>query len=197
MRKTKALLFLLLLAMFFEGCVKNKNDPEGFINYLKSLDSYSTEVNIKIINEKQNIEYNTIQYYDKRYGARLELGSDRVFLYKGDKIEVTDIKNDLKYTTDKDFDSLFHLSLLEEYIGLIYTNEKLDYCQKDIGDKKYQVIGLDIPGNNRNISSAEIYADIKTNVPEFIVIYDEKKSEKVRITYSKFLPDTEIQNKFY
>lgn len=197
MRKTKALLFLLLLTMFFTGCTRNKNDPERFINYLKNLESYTAEVNIKIINEKQNTEYNTIQYYDKRYGARLELGSDRVFLYKGDKIEVTDIKNNIKYTTDKDFDSLFHLSLLEEYIGLIYTNEKLEYSQKEIGGKKYQVIGLEIPGNNRNISSGEIYADIKTNVPEFIVIYDEKKCEKVRITYSKFLPDTEIADTLF
>lgn len=198
MKKPFVILILLIISIItLSSCMERKNNPERVVNYLKNLDRYSSEVNIKVTNEKQNIDYSTIQYYDKTKGYRVELGTDRVFIYKGDKIKVTDIKNNVEYTTDKDFDSVFRLSLLGEYIGLIYTNEEADYSLREIGDRTFQVIGLVLPGNNRNISSAEIYADVKTNKPEFIIIYDEKKCEKVRITYINFLPDAEIPNKLF
>ncbi len=197
MKKSYIILFILIFVFTGTGCIRNKNDPERVINYLKNLDSYTAKVNIKVINEKQNVEYNTVQYYDKNFGYRLELGDDRVLVYKDDKIQVTDIKSNVRYTMNKDFDSLFRLSLLGEYIGLAFTNEEAEYSLKEINGRTFQVLGLLIPGNNRNISSAEIYADLKSNKPEFIIIYDDKKSERVRITYSNFVPDAEINKKLF
>lgn len=46
---------------------------EKTIDYLKSLDSYSCDINMKIENDKQTINYTGKQFYDKKYGYRFEL----------------------------------------------------------------------------------------------------------------------------
>jgi len=199
MKKPLIILFLLImgLSVIFAVCIRNKNDPDRALNYLKDLDSYSSDVTIQIKNDKQNIEYKTRQFYNKKYGYRLELGEDRVMIYKENKIEVKDIKNGLQYSTDKDFDSVYKLSFISEYVGLIYTNEKIGFSEKELNGEKFQVIELVIPGMNRNIKYAELYTDIKSNIPRFLLIYDDKNREKMRVTYNNFVPNAEINKELF
>lgn len=200
MKKPFIILILFVLVsgiIYAASCVRNKNDPERALNYLKNLDSYTAEVHINITNDKQNIEYDTKQIYSKKYGYRLEVGEERVMIYKEDTIQVKDLKNGLQYSTDKDFDSVFKLSFLGEYIGLIYTNEKIEYSLKESAGEKFQVIKLIIPGMNRNIRNAELYTDIKTCEPKYILIYNDQGKEKMRIIYNKFLPNAKIDKELF
>jgi len=192
------ILFALLASILYATVyVRNKNDPDRALDYLKNLDSYSAEVHINITNDKQNIEYDTKQLYSKKYGYRLSVGDDRVMIYKEDIIQVKDLKNGLQYSTDRDFDSVFKLSFLGEYIGLIYTNEKIDYCLKECEGEKFQVIKIILPGMNRNIRYAELYTNIKTCEPKYIIIYNDQEKEKMRITYDKFLPNIKIDKELF
>ena len=192
------ILFVLVAGIIYTAvCLRNKNDPERALNYLKNLDSYSAEVHINIINDKQNIEYDTKQLYSNKYGYRLEVGEDRIMIYKEDKIQVEDLKNGLQYSTDRDFDSVFKLSFLGEYIGLIYTNESINFSVKELSGEKFQVVKLILPGMNRNIRYAELYINIKTCEPKYIIIYNDQDKEKMRIIYNKFLPNTKVDKELF
>lgn len=174
------------LVIILSGCKKSQKNPNEVTDFLKDLDSYSTDFIMEVKNDKQTIAYEGKQFYNKDLGYRLELGEDRVFIYKSDKIYVNDIKNNVKYTTDKDFDSTYKLSFINEYIMLLYTNEDIKYDFKDIEGKKYQLINLTIPGGNKEISKAVMYVDTKSYLPEWVIIYDEKDQERVKITYKNF-----------
>lgn len=186
-----------ILFIFLSGCNKNVKDTEKVIDYLKNLDSYSCNINMKIQNDKQVINYSGKQFYDKNYGYRFELDKNRVLIYKENKIYVKDLQNGLSYDTDKDFDSVFKLSFIGEYIGLIYTSEKVQNSFKNINNEEYQIIRLDIPGNNKNISRADLYVGLKDNFPKYLIVYDNKDREKINVEYSNFKFNPELQKELF
>lgn len=198
--KRKLLIISIMSFVFFillVGCSKNVKDTEKTIDYLKNLDSYSCDMNMKIQNDKQTINYSGKQFYDKNYGYRFELEKNRILVYKENKIFVKDLQNGMSYDTDKDFDSLFKLCFIGEYIGLIYTNEKIENSFKNINNEEYQVIHLDIPGNNKNISKADLYVSVRERFPKYLNIYDNKGKEKINIEYSNFKFNPELQRELF
>lgn len=157
---------LLFQQIFVLGCKDDKKDAYQNINYLKNLKSYSCAADITIKNYKQSNTYNTIQYYKKDYGCRMEISNERIYIYINSHIYVKDLVNDLTYSTDNNFDGILKYSLIEEYITLLYAHEGIKYYYKEIGGKKYQLIDFSIPGNDRNLNKAVLYINVKTTVPE-------------------------------
>lgn len=196
--KRRLLLFLFLLLtlsfMLLTSCNKKPKDTNDITTFLKNMESYTTEMNMDIKNDKQVINYKVRQSYLRGGGYKLELNNNRVFIFKtDDKIYVSDKNSGIKYVQSKDFDEVFKLSFIGEYIGLLYTNEEIKYDVKKVNDIEYTVIDLFIPGNNKNINNALLYVNTKSMIPEKVVIYDSKGKEKIVITYTKFIPNVKIE----
>lgn len=199
MKKKLLILFALalLLSVLFSGCKKNNRDPNDVVNFIKSLNSYSTSYKMDIINDKQTITYEGKQYFDKILGYRLELGEDRVFIYKDDNIYVHDVKNNSNYILNKDFDDIYKISFINEYLKLLYTDEDIKYDFKTLDNKNFQLIYLTIPGGSREISRAVMYVNLKSYLPEIVLIYDEKGNERRRIIYKNFEPNPTLDEKLF
>lgn len=195
----KKLLLVLSFLLFFSSillisCNKKTKNADDILTFLKNMESYTTEMNMDIKNDKQTINYKAKQTYMRGGGYKLELNSNRIFIFKtDDNIYVSDKNNGRAYVQSKDFDEVFKLSFIGEYIGLLYTNEEIKYTMKNINDIEYTVVDLFIPGNNKNINNALLYVNSKSMLPERLVIYDIKGKEKINITYSKFLPNVKIE----
>ncbi len=187
-------LLLILSSVLLTSCGKKPKDTNDITTFLKNMESYTTEMNMDVKNDKQKINYKARQSYLQGGGYKLELNNDRVFIYKNDdNIYISDKNNGTKYVQSKDFDEVLKLSFIGEYIGLLYTNEEIKYVVKNINDIEYTVIDLFIPGSNKNINNALMYVNTKTMLPERLVIYDIKGKEKIEITYTKFLPNAKIE----
>lgn len=197
MKKTIILFlsFLLLLSSaLLTSCDKKQKDTYDITTFLKNMESYTTEMNMDVKNDKQRINYKARQSYLRGGGYKLELNNDRVFIYKSDdNIYISDKNSGTKYVQSKDFDEVLKLSFIGEYIGLLYTNEEIKYVIKSINDIEYTVIDLFIPGGNKNINNALLYVNTKSMLPERLVIYDIKGKEKIEITYTNFLPNAKIE----
>lgn len=188
-------LVCFISSFFIRG--KKEENPDKTIDYLKRLNSYTCDVNIHIKNNKQEIEKYCKQFYNKKYGHKLEMDKNRIFLYRGNDIIVSDLNNDRKYKLDKDFDSIYKLSFIEEYIGLLYTDANIENSFKKVGEREYQLIHLIIPGNNRNINKAVMYVNLENNHPDKIVIYDTKGNEVINYIYKNFVPNAEIGKEIF
>lgn len=199
MNKKLLILFALVLGLsvLFSGCRKIEKNPNEVMDFLKSLNSYSTSYTMEIMNNKQTITYEGKQFFDKKLGYRLEVGEDRVSIYKDDSIYVHDIKNNLNYILNKDFDDIYKISFIKEYIKLLYTDEDIKYEFKNIQGKKFQLIHLTIPGGSREMSRSVMYVDMKTNLPEMVLVYDEKGSERRKITYKNFEVNPILEEKLF
>ncbi len=87
--------------IIISGCKQKENNVNTVSSYLKNLTSYSTEAEIKVKNSKENHTYKIDQYYSKGNGSRLEIGTDRVYIYIDDNIYVRDLINSSCYITKK------------------------------------------------------------------------------------------------
>ncbi|AYF53642.1 hypothetical protein G8S49_05220 [Clostridium botulinum C] len=201
--KKKIMLFALGILLILGGILifRNKDNkeinPNDAIDYLKNLNSYSCDVNLHIKNSKQEIEKKCKQFYNKKFGHRLDIDDKRILLYKENDITVRDLNNNKQYKLDKNFDDVYKLSFIEEYIGLLYTNQDIESSFKTIKDREYQLINLTIPGNNRNLNKAILYVNLENNNPEKIAIYDIKGKEMLSFLYKNFIPNAEISEEVF
>ncbi|WMJ80498.1 germination lipoprotein GerS-related protein [Clostridium sp. MB40-C1] len=199
MKKKLLVLFTICLFMVscLYGCGKKEVDPNRVVKSLKDLNSYTCDVDINIKNTRQGIKFECKQFYDKRYGGRLDLNGDRKFIYRKNDIVVNDLKNDKEYIVDKKFDSVYKLSFIQEYINLLYTNEEIRYSTQTTDDKVYQLIHLIIPGNNRNINKAIMYVNIENNLPEKTIICDIKGNEAISFVYKNFTTNPKLEKEIF
>ena len=174
--------------------VKKPKTAEDTISYLKSLQSYSCDFDMEISNDKQKLSYNGKQFYKKDKQYRIELGKNRVFTYKDDKIYVDDLEGNMKYSTEKNFDSVFKLSIIQEFIRLLYTDEEVKYSFKTVENVNNLLIELNLPSGNRNMDKAILYVDFMTNLPKKLIIYDYKLTQKIVINYRNFVPNYDIKS---
>ncbi|MCB2289959.1 hypothetical protein LGK97_09290 [Clostridium sp. CS001] len=187
-------LLLLLNSIILTSCGRKPKDTNDITTFLKSMESYTTEMDMVVKNDKQTINYKATQSYLRGGGYKLELNKDRVFIYKtDDRIYINNKNNGTSYIQSKDFDEVLKLCFIGEYIGLLYTNEEIKYVTKNINDVQYTVIDLFIPGNNKNINNALLYVNTKKMIPEKLVIYDTKGKEKIEVIYTNFLPNVKIE----
>lgn len=191
------LIILSIMCVTAAGCTKKQKSEAGVLEYLKNIKSYKCKASIDILNGKQTIQYVCNAYYDDNLGARLEIGQDRTFIYKDKWIHVDDNISGRKYSVEESFDNLFYLSFVNKYIKLMYTNEDTKYFIKEESGKKFQVIELTIPDNNRNMAKAVLYVDAKALVPEKVLIYDSNDRERVRIVYSEFAANEKLDSNLF
>lgn len=192
MKKSLLILLLLLSVFLTSSCHMEKRDTKDAASYLKALKSYSVDTDIEVKNDRQSLNYDARQIFVLGLGYRLELDNDIIMVYKDDKIYVKDKKNQHKYVTDKQFDEVYRLSFLGEFLGLLYTNDKIDcsYVTKD--NEEYELVRTSMPSNNRNISYGVLYIKVKERIPEKLIIYDSKNKIRLTVSYKNFNSNVEI-----
>lgn len=180
-----AFILIVLGAVIFTIMSKPK-DINDIIGYLKEIEAYRSDIKVEVVNDMQTLLYTGQQTYKKDLGYKLDLGEGRTFIFKGDELLVVDKENQRDYKVDKAFDEVFKYSFIGEYIGLIYTNEELNFKKETINDKEFLLIDILIPGSNRNLYKGVMYVSLKDNLPKKLVIYDIKDNERIRYTYENF-----------
>jgi outer membrane lipoprotein-sorting protein len=200
MKNILLILFLIIICislLFLSGCGKDKRDPNVVTTYLKNLDSYTSDVKMNIKNDKQEIIHNIKQFYSKDKGYALILNSSRVMIYKDNKIYVKDLKNNSVYSQNEEFDVFYKFSFVNEYVKMLYTNEEIKYSYEQIDGEENQLMHFIIPGTNRNFNKAVLYVNIKNNLPEKVIIYDNNGEESVEITYDNFRTDEQYDESIF
>lgn len=198
--KKKLLIFPVIFFVFsliLFSCTYKVDKSKKSIEFIKNLKSYSCDCVITLENNRQVLEYNCKQYYHRKIGGRIDIDENRVLTYKSDKIYVTDLKSGIKYTLDKDFDTIYKISMVGEYVGLMYTNEEVKTSLKNIDGTEYTIVELLIPGMNRNLYKGKMYINNRDSLPEKLEILDANNKEKVRVTYKQFNPNIELDDKLF
>lgn len=190
-RVTYALIAIITLGILV-GIIYNINgkkkvtDDNMVIDLLNEITKYRSDVTIEVKNDREKNKYNGVQFYKKNIGSKLEIDDGRVFIFKGGDINVKDNNNTKTYTIDKNFDEVLKYGFIGEYVGLIYTNEELEFQKEAINDKEYFVITTIIPGNNNNICEGSLYYSLDEHLPKKLVLFDSNHNERVVYTYDNF-----------
>ncbi|NLM34188.1 MAG: outer membrane lipoprotein carrier protein LolA [Clostridiales bacterium] len=195
--KQLLLIFVVISVGISTACAKRQRSEKEVVDHIKNMQSYQCKTKILVHNDRQDLEYQCNLYYDRNNGNRLELGKDRIYIFKDNITEVQDNVNKRRYTVESQFEDLYYFTFVNEYIKLIYVNEDTKYYIEEKDGKRYQLIELTIPANNRNINKAVLHVDAESLVPAKILIYDSNNRKRVDIAYSDFKANIKLDKKLF
>lgn len=193
--KILMLIMIIILICLVQGCSHKNLQPYEALKHLKNMNSYSCSVEINISNEKQNQTINGSQQYLKTSGWRMDVGNERSYISKNDNIYVKDLANGISYSLGNTEGGIYRLSVVEECLNLIYTDEGVKNI--NIDRNEYMMFNFQIPYNNKNIQKGAFYVDVKQGLPFRLCLYDSANKEIVVIKYKNFRLNTKLSEALF
>jgi len=189
-----SLIVLTIVFFTIRGMKSSVTEEVQITEYLKNIKAYKSDVIIEMNNSKQNLTYKGKQAYMKNSTYILELEDERVFIFNNDQLAVKDKHNNREYTLSSDFDEVLKYCFIGEFIGLLYTNEEINYSIEQMDNTQCLAIDLLLPGINKNIHKGVMYIDLKNGLPKEFRILDIKDKEKIKCTYENFVELEKIED---
>ncbi|MEN8076762.1 germination lipoprotein GerS-related protein [Clostridioides difficile] len=180
----------ILLVVIFRGMFMPNN--EEIIRELKNIKCYDTKVEYIIKNSKGEEREETVQYYSKDEGVRVEFKDDKVKIYKADGIHVKDEESNSEYVIESDMDILHSMAFMNKILSYPLKSDSIEEGQEEWGDKIYIQVDTELFLNNEHFNTARIFINKKTKTPIGIIIYDKDGNDSVRIIYDDFRVVKEI-----
>lgn len=174
----------ILLVVIFRGVLMPTN--EEIIKNLKQIKCYETEVQYIIKNSRGQEEEDTVQYYSKDNGVRVEFGEVCIKIYKKDGIKVIDNVGNNQYGIDSSMDIVHSLAFMNKILSFPVKGETVKEGQEEWGDKIYIQADIELFLDNKYLNTARIFIDKKEKTPIGIIIYDKDGTDTVRIIYKDF-----------
>lgn len=174
----------ILLVVIFRGMFMPNN--EEIIRELKNIKCYETKVEYIIRNSKGEEREETVQYYSKDEGVRVEFKDDKVKIYKADGIHVKDEESNSEYVIESDMDILHSMAFMNKILSYPLKSDSIEEGQEEWGDKIYIQVDTELFLNNEHFNTARIFINKKTRAPIGIIIYDKDGNDSVRIIYDDF-----------
>lgn len=177
-------IILIVLVIIFRVTAEPTN--EEIIESLKGIKAYKTEVEFIVKNSRDEERQDTIQYYKKDIGGRIDFGTDRTKIYKDGSILVKDNIANKEYTMEESMDELYSLSFVDKLLSYPIDNEGINEGQEDWGDTEYIVFTSELFIKNDSLNKIKIFIDKQEKAPIGAIIYDKDNKDRVRIVYRNF-----------
>ncbi|WP_370774375.1 germination lipoprotein GerS-related protein [Clostridium sp.] len=185
----------IFLVVIFRGIISPNN--EEIIRELKNIKCYETKVEYIVKNSKGEEREDTVQYYSKDKGVRVEFKNDKIKLYKEDGIHVKDNSSTGEYVIESDMDILHSMAFMNKILSYPLKSDSIKEGQEEWGDTIYIQVDTELFLNNEHFNSARIFINKKTKTPIGIVIYDKDGNDSVRIIYEDFKIVKEIDENLF
>ncbi|MGG7060061.1 germination lipoprotein GerS-related protein [Clostridium nigeriense] len=177
-------IILIVLVIIFRVTAEPTN--EEIIESLKGIKAYKTEVEFIVKNSRDEERQDTIQYYKKDIGGRIDFGTDRTKIYKDGSILVKDNIANKEYTMEESMDELYSLSFVDKLLSYPIDNEGINEGQEEWGDTEYIVFTSELFIKNDSLNKIKIFIDKQEKTPIGAIIYDKDNKDRVRIVYRNF-----------
>lgn len=185
----------IFLVIIFRGILSPNN--EEIIRDLKNIKCYETKVEYIVKNSKGEEREDTVQYYSKDEGVRIEFDDGKVKLYKSDGLHVKDNSSADEYVIENDMDILHSMAFMNKILSYPLKSNSIKEGQEEWGDKIYIQVDTELFLNNEHFNSARIFINKKTKVPIGIIIYDKDGNDSVRIIYEDFKSVKDIDENLF
>ena len=177
-------IILIIFVILFRITAEPTN--EEIIESLKGINAYKAEIQFIINNSRDEETQDTIQYYKKDVGGRIDFGTDRTKIYKDGSILVKDNIANKEYTTEDGMDELYSLSFVNKLLSYPIDNEGIKEGQEEWGDTEYIVFTSELFLKNDSLNKIKVFIDKQEKTPIGAIIYDKENKDRVRIIYRNF-----------
>ncbi|WP_294341513.1 germination lipoprotein GerS-related protein [uncultured Clostridium sp.] len=161
-------------------------DEEDYLTKLKELNKYSTDITMTFKNDRVTDVYKGKLVFSREKGYILELDNGRRMIFNSDEIKIKDSITGDEYVRKTENDKIHKFIFLEEYIKLLYTDQKLNFTMQQENETEYLIIHLKINEENDNMKTASLWVDKGKVEPKKIVVYNKDNKESISIEYRNF-----------
>jgi hypothetical protein len=159
---------------------------EEIIDNLKNIKNYTTKVDYLIINSRGEEREETIHYFSKDFGGRIDFGEDRIKIYKDDKILINDNVSNKEYEIEEDMDKFHSIAFMYKLLESPIIDGEIKEGQEEWGEREYIEFTSELFLNNEHLDKVRVFIDKNEEVPIGAIIYDKGGKDKVRIVYKEF-----------
>lgn len=177
-------IIVIALIVFFRLTAEPSN--EEIIMGLRNIKNYTTKVDYLIVNSRGEETEETIHYFSKDFGSRIDFGEERIKIYKGDKILIKDNISNNEYEIDKDMDRFHPIAFMDRLLENPIIDGEIKEGQEEWGEREYIEFTSELFLNNEHLDKIKIFIDKNEEIPIGAIIYDEDGNDKVRIVYKEF-----------
>lgn len=177
-------IILITLVIIFRATAEPTN--EEIIKSLRDIKGYKTDVEFLVKNSRDEERQNTIQYYKKDVGGKIDFGQDRSKIYKDGMVLVKDNVSNKEYTIEKNMNDIYSISFLNNLLSYPINNEGIKEGQEEWGDTEYIVFTSELFLKNDNLDKVRVFIDKQKKVPIGAIVYDKNNEDRVRIVYENF-----------
>ncbi|SDZ36703.1 Outer membrane lipoprotein-sorting protein [Proteiniborus ethanoligenes] len=195
-------LFFLVGILFFIWSCSKPTEENVFYEaqkYFNKIETYRCIVDVTVKGNKDTESYKAKHVFKKPNKYIIEIlepleNKGNITLYDGKQawlynkqVDESFIIKDLEQSLDK---SLF----VGYFLRSVMTNENIVMYFEEIEDKKYLVLEVDIPGNNKHRSIERLWIDSSNYHPYKLVIYKENGEIFTEVDYSEFKANIKIND---
>ena len=177
-------IIVIALIVFFRLTAEPSN--EEIIMGLRNIKNYTTKVDYLIVNSRGEEMEETIHYFSKDFGSRIDFGEERIKIYKGDKILIKENISNNEYEIDKDMDRVHPIAFMDRLLENPIIDGEIKEGQEEWGEREQIEFTSELFLNNEHLDKIKIFIDKNEEVPIGAIIYDKDGNDKVRIVYKEF-----------
>jgi len=173
----------ILLVIMFRGVLMPTN--EEIISGLKDINYYETNVEYIVNNVRGEEREETVQYYSRDKGVRVEFREEVIKIYTKDGIHIKDNISNSEYVVDNSMDILHSIAFMNKVLSYPIITE-IEEKQEEWGDTIYLQFDVELFLDNSNLSTARVFVDKKERTPIGIIVFDNNGNDTLRIIYKDF-----------
>lgn len=186
---------IILLVIMLRNIVSPSN--QEIIDKVRNIQCYTSDVEYIFKNDRSEFREETIQYYSRDLGSRIEFkgGYEPVKVYKGGEIKVEG-SNDEEFILERDIDELYPLAFIENILDNPIT-EDIKEVKEEWGDGQYIEVCVGYNNKNKHLNKAKFYIDKNKRVPALLKIIDDADKERVRIIFKNFKIEKSLDDNLF
>lgn len=177
-------IILIALIIFFRLTAEPSN--EEIIMGLRDIENYTTRVEYLIVNSRGEEKEETIHYFSKDFGGRIDFGEDRVKIYKENEILIKDNISNKEYKIEEDMDKFHSIAFMNKLLENPIIDGEIKDGQEEWGEREYIEFTSELFLNNEHLDKMKIFIDKNEEIPIGAIIYDKDGNHKVKIVYKEF-----------
>lgn len=174
----------IILVILFRTTTEPTN--EEIIKSLKDIKYYSSNVEYVIKNSRGEEREETLQYYSKDIGGRIDFGEDRSKIYNDSKVIVKDNISNKEYEMKDEMDEIHSLAFLNNLLSYPIDEGGIKEGQEEWGDTEYIEFTSEVFFKNDHLNKVRIFIDKQEMKPIGAIVYDKDGKDRIRIVYRNF-----------
>lgn len=199
--KFRLLLVIVVILLLMCGCSK-PSEEDVFYNaqkFFNKLDTYRCIADVTVIGNKDTANYKLKHVFKKPDKYVVEIlepleNEGNIVLYDGNQIWLYNKQIDESFVVKDIEDSASRNFFIGFFIKNILSNENVKISFDDLEDKRYLVLEVDIPGNNKFRNKERLWLDSKGFYPYKLLILDKDGEVSTEIRYSEFEPNVKVKD---